>query len=380
MRIAQFTDSFIPVVDGVGNVVFQYAKNFGEKEHESYVIAPQTDTGYRGKYPFEIIDYVGVTLPYISQYQVGAPILDNHYHKRLQMIEADMVHVHSPFIAGQAGLSFAKDRNLPVVGTFHSKYYDDFLQMTGFELLAEVGTSYVVSFYSKCTEVWAVSGSSAETLRSYGYKGHIEVMPNGTDIRKIPEGEKEKVSREFALGEDPVLLFVGQLNWKKNIECILKAAAKVNRPFKLVMAGRGPHEKEIRKEADALGLSDKMVYTGHLTDRDALGGLYQRASLFVFPSLYDTSGLVVREAAAMETPSVVVAGSSAAECILDRENGLLCQNDPDDLARVMEEALADPDSLARLGKKAKETIPIPWTNLTDQVLARYKVIKEYTER
>ena len=76
MRIIQFSDSFSPVMDGVGSVVFQYAQNIGSKGHECYVVAPQTDTGCRGRFPFEIVDYMGVRMPVIKSYKVGAPALD----------------------------------------------------------------------------------------------------------------------------------------------------------------------------------------------------------------------------------------------------------------------------------------------------------------
>ena len=71
MRIIQFSDSFLPVMDGVGNVVYQYALNLAHKGHECYVVAPQTDTGYRGGYPFELVDYIGVPLPRMKSYKIG---------------------------------------------------------------------------------------------------------------------------------------------------------------------------------------------------------------------------------------------------------------------------------------------------------------------
>ncbi|MBR6408146.1 MAG: glycosyltransferase [Clostridia bacterium] len=380
MRVVQFSDSFIPIMDGVGNVVYRYAQNIAQKGHECYVVAPMTDTGFRGKYPFEIVDYNGIPLWRMKSYRVGAPFLDAHCQKRLNMISADIVHVHSPFIAGQAGVSFAQKRRLPIVGTFHSKYYNDFLQITGVELLAKVGVKYVVDFYEKCTEVWAVSESSAQTLRSYGYKGDIRVMPNGTDIRAASDGGEAAVSEKYGLGDKPVLLFVGQINRKKNIARILEAAAGLQSDFRLVLAGQGPHEKELRRLADELGLGEKAIFTGHISDPDILDSLYKRAQLFVFPSLYDTSGLVVREAAAMGTPSVVVRGSAAAECITDGENGLLCEDNSGDLARVMNVALNDTRRLAEMGERAKSTIPIPWSELVDDVLERYGEIAAEAEK
>ena len=374
MRIAQFSDSFIPIMDGVGNVVYQYALNMGQKGHEVYVVAPQTDTGYRGRYPFEIVDYIGVPLLRMKSYKIGAPVLDVHCQNRLNAISADIVHVHSPFIAGHAGISFAQRIGCPIVGTFHSKYYDDFLQVTGVELLAEVGVKHVVNFYEKCTEVWAVSESSAETLRSYGFGGDIRVMPNGTDIHPVDDAALAGATRELGADGVPMLLFVGQINWKKNLRCTLEAVAKLARPFRLVLAGQGPHEKEVAQLAETLGIRDQVVFTGHIVDHARLDALYRLASLFLFPSLYDTSGLVVREAAAVGTPSVVVRGSSAAEGIADGENGYLCEDDPEDLARVIDRALSDAGKLDEVGRRACETIPIPWSRLVDQVLERYQAI------
>lgn len=375
MRILQFTDSFLPIMDGVGNVVYQYALNMGRRGHEVYAVAPQTDTGYRGRYPFEMVDYIGVPLPRMKSYTVGAPALDPHCLNRLRNIRADIVHVHSPFVAGQAGIMHAQKRGLPIVGTFHSKYYDDFLQVTGIELLAEVGVKYVVNFYEKCTEVWAVSTSSADTLRDYGYTGNIRVVPNGTDIHPATDAAVAAARARFGLdGGEPVLLYVGQINWKKNLRCILEAVAQLRGPFRLVLAGQGPHEREAHELASALGIGERVLFTGHIGDPDALNALYALADLFLFPSLYDTSGLVTREAAAQRTPSVVVAGSSAAEGIVDGENGFLCQDSPDSLADAMQAALADQYRLARVGQNAYETIPIPWSRLVDDVLAAYETI------
>ena len=377
MRIMQFSDSFLPIVDGVGNVVFQYARNMGEKGHEVYVVAPQADTGYRGQYPFELVDYISVPLLRLKSYKVGTPLLDVHCTNRLSHIHAQIVHVHSPFIAGHAGISYAHKHNCPVVGTFHSKYYDDFLQATHSELLASQGARFVAGFYEKCAEVWTVSESSAQTLRSYGYEGALRVMNNGTDVHPLSGEKVRETAWRYGLDEGvPLLLYAGQINWKKNLKCVLEAASRLDMPFRLLLAGQGPHEREVARLARQLGIESRVTLTGHIGDPDQLNALYRLSSLFLFPSLYDTAGLVVREAAAMRTPSVVARGSAAAEGIRDGYNGYLCENDPADLARVIRAALAAPDALAAAGAHALETLPIPWNTLVDGVLENYRRIIE----
>ncbi len=376
MKIGQFSDSFLPIVDGVGRVVYNYCQTLGAKGHEVSAIVPMEDMGYRGKYPFDIIDYYSSTVP-MTAYNAGIPILDAHYDKRLEMADFEIVHVHTPFVAGVEAVKYAKNHNVPLVGSFHSKYYDDFLQITGSKHLAKFGTDVLINFYDKCDEVWTVSENSAETLRSYGYTKPIQIIGNGMDIKDVDYSLAMKARGHFNLSFDPVLLYVGQMNWKKNIRRIIEACAllkKENIKFQLVLAGKGPHEDEIRHEVKALGIEEETLLTGHIQDEDLLSGLYALADLFVFPSLYDTYSMVVREAANARTASVVVGGSAPSECIKDKENGLLCEDTTESMFEVLKDFLSNPDTAVRLGSAAKNTIPVSWDVVIDEVVERYRHI------
>ncbi len=375
LRIGQFTDTFLPVVDGVGRVALAYADTLCHMGHQVTVVSPMYDTGYRGGYPFELVDFQAMSLPGMKQYKQGEAPMDPHYRKRMRMIPLDIVHAHSPFTSGSEALRLASLRKLPLVGTFHSKYYDDFLKATKSEKLARVGVKFVVDFYERCDEVWAVGQATADVLHEYGYEGDIQVMPNGVMIRQADADAVADAERRWGLGRDPMILFVGQMNWKKNILTVLEACAQLHAQgtrFQLVLAGQGPDLKEIEQKIHDLGLADCTHLAGHITDSRLLDGLYARASLFAFPSLYDNAPMVVREAAVMGTPSVLVRGSSAAEIIQNGENGYLCENDPADLARVMRQVLADPEAARKIGENAKETIPVPWEKILETAVGRYE--------
>ena len=255
------------------------------------------------------------------------------------------------------------------------------MQITGSKYIAKFGTDVLVNFYNKCDEVWTVSENSAETLKSYGYDKPITIIQNGMDIKDIDYTLAIKARKHFNLSFDPVLLYVGQMNWKKNIECILKACALLKSDgikFQLVLAGKGPHFDEIDKKAKELGIGDNTVLTGHLNDEDLLNGLYALASMFVFPSLYDTYSMVVREAANARTASVVVKDSAPSECIKDGFNGLLCDDDPRSLYEQLKKTLLDENYAINLGINAKKTIPVSWDEVCDEALKRYQiVIDEY---
>ena len=374
LRIGQFTDTFLPVVDGVGRVVLAYSETLSKMGNQVTVVALMYDTGYQGGFPFQLVDFKGRSVPGMKQYRLGEAVWDSHYRRRMRMITLDLIHAHSPFTAGSEAVRLAALRKLPLVGTFHSKYYDDFLKATRSESIAKMGTRFVVNFYNRCDEVWAVNQNSADVLRGYGYEGEVQVVPNGATLRSVSPSDVDEVSRRWNLGNDPVILFVGQMDWKKNILTVLEACAemkKAGKTFRLLLAGQGIDMSRIDQKIHELGIQDRSQMLGHITDTSLLDALYARASVFAFPSLYDTSALVVREAAVMGTPSVMVRGSTAAEIIRDRDNGFLCDNDPTDLCHVISGVLDDPELLARAGERARETIPVPWETIMKTVEERY---------
>ena len=380
MKIGEFSDSFLPVVDGVGRVVYNYCDTIARKGEEVTAVVPMDEFGYRGRFPFEVIDYYSRSLHYLKQYDAGLPRIDVHYNARLKMTNFDIVHVHTPFIAGNEGIKYAQAHKIPVVGTFHSKYYDDFLQITGSRYMAELGTDIIVRFYDQCDEVWAVSESSARTLNDYGYTGRIEVMPNGMMISEPDPTWKELAKQHFKIDDDPCLLYVGQMNWKKNIRKILEACAMLKEdgiPFNLIMAGKGPHEEEIARTIKELGIEEDTYIVGHVLKEDLLTGLYMLADLFVFPSIYDNGPMVVREAANAGTPSIVTAGSSASEGIDDGVNGFYCEDDAQSIHDVIVKAFENREKTADIGLQAKETIPVAWDDVIDTVLERYQYLIDH---
>ena len=375
LKIGQFTDTFLPIVDGVGRVVEAYADTLCTLGNQVAVIAPMYDTGFRGGFPYELVEFNASPVPGLKQYRIGEALLDPHYRKRIRMIDLDIVHAHSPFTAGSEALRLAALRKIPLVGTFHSKYYDDFLRATHSESLAKMGVKIVVNYYNRCDEVWTVGSGTADVLRGYGYEGEIQIMPNGVAMRTASPSDIAEVTRRWNLGDDPMILFVGQMDWKKNILTVLEACAEMKQagtPFRLLLAGQGIDMNAIGQKIIDLNIQDRAEQIGHITDTSLLDALYARADLFAFPSLYDAAPMVVREAAVMGTPSVMVKGSTAAEIIRPGVNGLLCENDPKDLARVMTGALKEPEKLKAVGAQARETIPVPWEKVMETAVGRYE--------
>ena len=373
MLVGQFGEINPPYLDGVGQVMLAYCRYLPMDGYESVYIAP-SNKKYGDNPGCEALFYHSAPLGKLA-YRFGFPMIHPSFRKKLLDMPFDLVHAHAPFLAGRAARSVARKKGIPLVATFHSKYYDDVFKATHSKALARAAVWYTLRFFNTCDEVWTVNEATAQVLRDYGFKKDIIVMPNGTDIIN-PEDVPEIMPPGLALPEDgtPVLLFVGQLDFKKNPHLVLKALKILKDQdfrFRFVIVGEGPDHKHLMDLTEELGLKGEVTFTGRLSDRSELMTLYRRADLFTFPSVYDNAALVIREAAMMGTPALVAAGSCSAEGITHMENGFICPADPESIARCIKEALPH---CKEAGQMAQKTIPISWRTLMKDVEKRYEAL------
>jgi glycosyltransferase involved in cell wall biosynthesis len=381
----QFNDSYKPVMDGVGNVVDNYAFWLNRKYGTSVVVCPEVP-GYHDHEDFEVLRFQSIPTPTGSPYRIGLPGVDFSFRKELGRFDFNLVHAHCPFVSGDLAMKLARRRGIPLVTTFHSKYRDDFESMLSSPTLADLLTKRMMRFYYEADYIWVPSESTGRTLREYGYEGDYLVQENGTDVA-IPSQEEYRRLRSKgqssvgASSEEAVLLFVGQHRWVKNIRLIVRGAAELarrGRQFRLVFVGEGHERTEIERFVHEQGIADRTVFKGLIVERERIKEIYARADLFVFPSLYDTVGIVVREAAAFGVPAVLVEGTNAAEQIRDGENGFLIQNDAESLAAKVAEVLDHRDALRRAGEGARKSIYRHWEGILDRVHDQYEhIIREY---
>ena len=124
---------------------------------------------------------------------------------------------------------------------------------------------------------------------------------------------------------------------------------------------------------DELNLSDRVGFLGFINNGEELRSLYALSDLFVFPSVYDNAPMVVREAAANGTPSLLIRGSCSAEGITHGVNGYLCEDSAEDIAKTIRDALP---TCKEVGMHARATIPKPWSVIIQDVIRRYQTLIE----
>jgi D-inositol-3-phosphate glycosyltransferase len=135
--------------------------------------------------------------------------------------------------------------------------------------------------------------------------------------------------------------------------------------------GEGYASKAMRALAASLDLSDCTSFHGVVRDRTVLSACYARADCLLFPSLYETNGLVVSEAAAFGVPSLLVRGSASTEGTVEETDVFIAENSASAYAAKLHDLLGDPDRLARVGEAARRRLFRPWRTAVAEVRDRY---------
>jgi glycosyltransferase involved in cell wall biosynthesis len=237
--------------------------------------------------------------------------------------------------------------------------------------------------------VWTVSQGVMATMEEYGLNTtRTRIFANG--ITNLPKTiEKKEVTltlQDYHISSStPILLFVGQLIWQKNIKFIfqtLEALEAQHGNFQMVIAGNGRNEKAIKSKAAKLALKNPVIFTGKINNPTTLANLYASATLFFFPSFYDTDGIVIKEAAFYYLPTLLIKGSTIASAIQDGVNGIIIPNNPHFAARMIMDLLGQPTILEKIGLQAFKTLALSWNDTLKDLISSYKETTKdfYSER
>jgi glycosyltransferase involved in cell wall biosynthesis len=382
MRICLLNDSFPPVIDGVANVVRNYAE-YLTRDHGALVAVgtPRYPDADYGAYPYQVVPYQSFdTSALLSGYRTGNPF-SAKYVSELAAFAPDIIHTHCPAASTMLARLLREQTGAPVIFTYHTKYDVDIERVLKVRLAAKEAIRTMVSAVEACDEVWVVSRGAGENLRSLGYTGDYRVVNNGVDFvkGKADDDAVKKATEGYDLPEGvPVYLFVGRMMKYKGLPIILDAMRKLEeagRDYRCVFIGGGGDADEIRETAAGIS-KDKIIFTGPIHDREELRAWNTRADLFLFPSTYDTNGIVVREAAACGLASVLIKDSCASEGVTDGRNGYLIEENADAMAALLMKLGNDLAALHEVGTHAMDEIYISWADSVRTAHERYAELLE----
>ena len=380
MKVGLFIDTWYPMVDGVIKVVDNYARRLIQY-CDVVVFCPET-RGYSkeedARLPYKVVRCNSLPLIH-NDYDIPTPALDPVFEAQLIHSGIDLVHIHSPFSVGLAGVLYAKLHRLPVVATLHSQYKQDFEKPLKFKPALDVAMDSIMRVFNACDECWAVNAGIQELYqKEYGLTAPCIVKLNATDHRPVPDPEAAArvVNETYGIPADAtVFLFVGRINFIKNIDFTVRSLAiakeKGLRNFRMLFVGKGQDEERLATLVQELGLTEEVVMCGLVSGKEMLENLYSRAKLFLFPSLYDANSLVQIEAACQGTPTVFLEGARTAATVTPGVNGYVSAPGEENYARLILDILADPEGYGRISAAARKDLYLNWDDVVREVYADY---------
>ena len=379
-KVGLFIDTWYPMVDGVIKVVDNYARRLIQY-CDVVVFCPET-RGYSkeedARLPYKVVRCNSLPLIH-NDYDIPTPALDPVFEAQLIHSGIDLVHIHSPFAVGLAGVLYAKLHKLPVVATLHSQYKQDFEKPLKFKPALDVAMDSIMRVFNACDECWAVNAGIKELYqKEYGLTAPCKVKLNATDHRPVPDPEAAArvVNEAYGIPADAtVFLFVGRINFIKNIDFAVRALAiakeKGLRNFRMLFVGKGQDEEQLAALVKKLGLNDEVIMCGLVSSRDMLENLYSRAKLFLFPSLYDANSLVQIEAACQGTPTVFLEGARTAATVTPGVNGYVSAPGEENYARLILDILSNPEGYGQISAAARKDLYLNWDDVVREVYADY---------
>ena len=381
ITVGLFNDSFFPVTDGVVMVVDNYARRLSNFCNvivfvPNYLFSKFDDTTL----PYKVVRCYSLDVPFLD-YSLPIPKLDYRFIRNLNKYNLDIVHIHSPFSLGVAGLKYAKLHHIPCVATMHSQFKRDFKRALKSEMLANKFTYKLMKVYNKCDLCFAVNKEVARIyFEEYHYKTIPRVLLNATDMEPIEDNNKtyKGLDKKYNIKwNEKVFLFVGRLNILKNILFIVDSLSvlKKKKPslkFKMLFVGVGQDEDKLKERIKELNLEKEVLLVGKIEDRVELASIYKRADLFLFPSVYDASSLVQIEAASQKTPGVFLKNTATASTITDNVNGFLSEETIGAYSDKIIEVMENKELYKKVSNNAYYDLYRTWDEAVDEIYEIYK--------
>ena len=386
LKIGMFMDSWYPDINGVILVMENLMKNMKDYA-EITLVVPKTESKIDDSNYFVNVIRIDSVPLLNTGYKLGMVDIEYLKYKKLfKKYDFDIIHIHSPFALGRLGIRVAREKNIPVVATMHTRWEFEFKKYLKSDTISKICIKHLIKSYNKCNSCIALNNALIKVYKDYGYKGQMKIIHNGTDLEIVKDKNKsiKKINEMFNIKEDEtVFLFVGRIISIKNIFFILdvlKELKKRNFKYKMLYVGDGPDYNELDKKIKEYNMTEDIILTGKILDRELLKEIYFRADLFIFPSLFDASSLVQIEAASQETPTIFVEGSVTSDTVEDNITGFKEKEDINLFANRIESIINNKELSDNVRKTARKELAKTWDVISKETYEYYKeIISEYNK-
>jgi glycosyltransferase involved in cell wall biosynthesis len=367
MRIALFTETFLPKVDGIVTRLSHTVDHLQRSGHQVLVVSPDGGlTEYKGA---RICGIPGFPMPLYPELKLALP--RPSMRQVLEEFQPDLIHLVNPAVLGLGGLYYAKSLGVPLVASYHT-HLPKYLEHYGFGMLEGVLWELLKAVHNQATLNLCTSIAMQDALESHGIE-RVEVWQKGVDTELFqPDLGTREMRSHLTQGhpDSPLLLYVGRLSAEKEIDRI-KPVLQTIPNARLALVGDGPYRAELEKHfADT-----PTHFVGYMTGK-TLASAFASADAFVFPSRTETLGLVLLEAMAAGCPVIAANAGGIPDIVTDGVNGYLFEpSDEGGAIAATQRLLANPSEREYLRENARsEAERWGWAAATQQLQGFYQAV------
>ena len=370
MRIALFTETFLPKVDGIVTRLRHTVEHLQRNGDQVLIVSPDGGlTEYQGA---KIYGVSGFPLPLYPELKLALP--RPSIGIALEQFKPDLIHVVNPAVLGLGGLYYAKTMQIPLVASYHT-HLPQYLQHYGLGMLEPVMWELIKASHNQAQLNLCTSTAMVEQLRERGIE-RLDLWQRGVDTETFqPELASLEMRLHLSQGhpESPLLLYVGRLSAEKEIDRI-KSVLEAIPGAHLALVGDGPHRSALEKHF----AGTPTHFVGYLTGKP-LGAAFASSDAFIFPSRTETLGLVLLEAMAAGCPVVAARSGGIPDIVTDGVNGYLFDPANDQGAILATQRLLEQqEERDTLRQNARiEAERWSWSAATRQLQNYYKTVVAY---
>ncbi len=356
MKIAMFTNTYLPLVGGASISIKRFSDFFRSTGHDVLVVAPEYDD--QPKQEEDVIRVPALKNFNSTHFSVPLPLATD-VGPAMNAFQPDLIHAHHPFFLGDTALRVAATRAVPIVVTHHTSYEQYIHYVPGNMSWLE---PYVFDLYighaNLCDAVIAPSESIKQELCECGVNRPVHVIPTGVDLEQYENGNGSAFRREFGIPEDAFLIgHVGRLNLEKNLDFLARGVVRALDRIPgswFVVVGDGPSAEDMQQIVHDGRMEGRCVFAGVRKDQALVDG-YSAMDVFAFASKSETQGMVLVEAMASGTPVVAMDAPGTRDIIRDEENGrLISSEDENSFAEAIAWTVERREELAKQARHSVE--------------------------
>lgn len=369
MKVAIFTDTYKPQINGVTKTLDKYVEYMEEEGIEYIVFAPLDK---KGEYNDRIKRFFSFKFFLYPECRVSLP---NYFSivKELKQFDPDIIHIVTPFNIGLCGLKYATAYDVPIVSSYHTNI-PEYLEYFGMKFLSNLSWEYFCWFHKFCEKNYCPSTSTLELLESKGIK-NLEIWDRGINTEKFSPIHRDQAFRyKYNLEDKIVFLYVGRMSPEKDLDIFIEVAKKLNLEYEdkihFLMVGEGPMLNDLKHQNIA-----NMTFTGFLQGND-LAKAYASSEVFLFPSPSETYGNVILEAMASRLATIACYSQGIKENLYNGYNGIACRvKNADDYYNACERLILDADYRSTLASNGREyTMKKSWNKVFDKLFRSYQEV------